>query len=143
MESAGIIPTVLTGMGIVAAVLLGVWGIVARYDDRVCETGWTRSKTGSTHSVTGSTPRGKKRPSSLGSSGNEWPSSKDCSKASERQSRENGRHRADRATSKTGHPSLGNRPPTHRGDVTRGWVRARMRPHHQQVQRRQRHPRSG
>ena len=35
MESPGIIPTVLTGMGIVAAVLLGVWGIVARYDDRV------------------------------------------------------------------------------------------------------------
>ncbi len=35
MESAGIIPTVLTAMGVVAAVLLGVWGIVARYDDRV------------------------------------------------------------------------------------------------------------
>ena len=35
MESPGIIPTVLTGMGMVAAVLLGVWGIVARYDDRV------------------------------------------------------------------------------------------------------------
>ena len=35
MESPGIIPIVLTGMGMVAAVLLGVWGIVARYDDRV------------------------------------------------------------------------------------------------------------
>ena len=35
MESAGIIPTVLTAMGAVAAVLLGVWGIVARYDSRV------------------------------------------------------------------------------------------------------------
>ena len=35
MESPGIIPTLLTGMGMVAAVLLGVWGIVARYDDRV------------------------------------------------------------------------------------------------------------
>ena len=34
MESPGILPTVLTGMGTVAAVLLGVWGIVARYDDR-------------------------------------------------------------------------------------------------------------
>ena len=35
MESPGIIPIVLTGMGMVAAVLLGVRGIVARYDDRV------------------------------------------------------------------------------------------------------------
>ena len=35
MESPGILPIVLTGMGMVAAVLLGVWGIVARYDDRV------------------------------------------------------------------------------------------------------------
>ncbi len=35
MDSPGIIPIVLTGMGMVAAVLLGVWGIVARYDDRV------------------------------------------------------------------------------------------------------------
>ena len=35
MESPGIIPTVLTAMGVVAAVLLGVWGIVARYDSRV------------------------------------------------------------------------------------------------------------
>ena len=35
MESLGIIPTVLTAMGVVAAVLLGVWGIVARYDERV------------------------------------------------------------------------------------------------------------
>ena len=35
MESAAIIPTVLTAMGAVAAVLLGVWGIVARYDSRV------------------------------------------------------------------------------------------------------------
>ncbi|MCY4030304.1 MAG: hypothetical protein OXH75_28830 [Acidobacteria bacterium] len=35
MESAGIMPTVLTGMGVVAAVLLGVWGIVARYDSRL------------------------------------------------------------------------------------------------------------
>ena len=35
MESAAIIPTVLTGMGVIAAVLLGVWGIVARYDSRV------------------------------------------------------------------------------------------------------------
>ena len=35
MESAAIIPTVLTAMGAVAAVLRGVWGIVARYDSRV------------------------------------------------------------------------------------------------------------
>ena len=35
MESGGIIPTVLAGMGMVAAVLLGVWGIVARYHSRV------------------------------------------------------------------------------------------------------------
>ena len=35
MESAAIIPTVLTAMGAVVAVLLGVWGIVARYDSRV------------------------------------------------------------------------------------------------------------
>lgn len=35
MESAGIMPTVLTGTGVVAAVLLGVWGIVARYDSRL------------------------------------------------------------------------------------------------------------
>ena len=35
METAEIIPTVLTAMGAVAAVLLGVWGIVARYDSRV------------------------------------------------------------------------------------------------------------
>ena len=38
MESTGIIgiiPTVLTAIGVVAAVLLGVWGIVARYDSRV------------------------------------------------------------------------------------------------------------
>ena len=35
MESAAFIPTVLTAMGAVAAVLLGVWGIVARYDSRV------------------------------------------------------------------------------------------------------------
>ena len=35
MESTGIIPIVLTGMGSVAAVLLGVWGIVARYDNRL------------------------------------------------------------------------------------------------------------
>ena len=34
MENPGIIPVVLTAMGAVAAVLLGVWGIVARYDDR-------------------------------------------------------------------------------------------------------------
>ena len=35
MESPAIIPTVPTAMGAVAAVLLGVWGIVARYDSRV------------------------------------------------------------------------------------------------------------
>ena len=29
------LPTVLTAMGVVAAVLLGVWGIVSRYDSRV------------------------------------------------------------------------------------------------------------
>ena len=29
------LPTVLTAMGVVAAALLGVWGIVARYDSRV------------------------------------------------------------------------------------------------------------
>ena len=34
-NTAEIIPTVLTAMGAVAAVLLGVWGIVARYDSRV------------------------------------------------------------------------------------------------------------
>lgn len=34
-ETAGMLPTVLTAMGVVAAVLLGVWGIVARYDSRV------------------------------------------------------------------------------------------------------------
>ena len=35
MESDGIIPIVLTAMGVVAAVLLGVWGIAARYDSRL------------------------------------------------------------------------------------------------------------
>jgi hypothetical protein len=35
MESAGIIPIMLTAMGVVAAVLLGVWGIAARYDSRL------------------------------------------------------------------------------------------------------------
>ncbi len=35
MEGPGIIPTVLTAMGMVAAVLLGMWRITARYDDRV------------------------------------------------------------------------------------------------------------
>ena len=35
MESAGINPIVLTAMGVVAAVLLGVWGIAARYDSRL------------------------------------------------------------------------------------------------------------
>ena len=35
MESTGIIPIVLTAMGVVAAVLLGVWGIAARYDSRL------------------------------------------------------------------------------------------------------------
>ena len=35
MENPGIIPTVLTAIGTVAAVLLGVWGIVARYDSRL------------------------------------------------------------------------------------------------------------
>ena len=35
MESAGIIPIVLTAMGVVAAVLLGVWGIAARYHSRL------------------------------------------------------------------------------------------------------------
>lgn len=35
MESAGIIQIVLAAMGAVAAVLLGVWGIVARYDSRL------------------------------------------------------------------------------------------------------------
>ena len=36
MDSAAIIlPAVLTGMGVIAAVLLGVWGIVARYDSRL------------------------------------------------------------------------------------------------------------
>ena len=35
MESAAIVPTVPTAMGMVAAVLLGVWGIVARYDSRM------------------------------------------------------------------------------------------------------------
>ncbi len=35
MESAGIIPIMLTALGVVAAVLLGVWGIAARYDSRL------------------------------------------------------------------------------------------------------------
>ena len=35
MESAGILPTVLTAIGVVAGVLLGVWQIVARYDNRL------------------------------------------------------------------------------------------------------------
>ena len=35
MEGAGLVPTVLTAMGMVAAVLVGVWGLVARYDGRV------------------------------------------------------------------------------------------------------------
>ena len=35
MTNPGIIPTVLTAMGMVAGVLLGVWGIMARYDERV------------------------------------------------------------------------------------------------------------
>ena len=35
MESTGIIPIVLTAMSVVAAVLLGVWGIAARYDNRL------------------------------------------------------------------------------------------------------------
>ena len=35
MESAGIIQIVLAAMGAVAAVLLGVWGIVSRYDSRL------------------------------------------------------------------------------------------------------------
>ena len=35
MESTDTIPTVVAAMGMVAAVLLGVWGIVARYDNRV------------------------------------------------------------------------------------------------------------
>ena len=35
METAEMLPTVLTAMGVVEAVLLGVWGIVARYDSRV------------------------------------------------------------------------------------------------------------
>ena len=37
MESTGIIPIVLTAMGVVAAVLLGVWGIAARYDSVVVD----------------------------------------------------------------------------------------------------------
>ena len=72
MENPGIIPVVLTAMGAVAAVLLGVWGIVARYDDR-SETGWRRS-------ATGSTPKGRRPPSSWDSSGSEWRSSKGSSK---------------------------------------------------------------
>ena len=35
MESTGIIPIVLPAMGVVAAVLLGVWRIAARYDSRL------------------------------------------------------------------------------------------------------------
>lgn len=35
MESAGIVQILLTAMGAIAAVLLGVWGIVARYDSRL------------------------------------------------------------------------------------------------------------
>ena len=35
MESTGIIPIVLTAMSVVAAVLLGMWGIAARYDNRL------------------------------------------------------------------------------------------------------------
>lgn len=44
MESPGIIPTVLTAMGMVGAVLLGVWGIVARYDSRVRDRIETQGK---------------------------------------------------------------------------------------------------
>ena len=35
MENPAIIATVLSSMGMVAAVLLGVWAIMARYDERV------------------------------------------------------------------------------------------------------------
>ena len=35
MANPGIIPTVLTAIGMVAAVLLGVWAIMARHDERV------------------------------------------------------------------------------------------------------------
>ena len=35
MESVGVMSTVLTAVGVVAAVLLGVWQIVARYDSRL------------------------------------------------------------------------------------------------------------
>lgn len=44
MESAGTIPTVLTAIGVVAAVLLGVWQIVARYDSRLRDRIDTQSK---------------------------------------------------------------------------------------------------
>ena len=35
MESTGIIPIVLTAMSVAAGVLVGVWGIMARYDNRL------------------------------------------------------------------------------------------------------------
>ena len=44
MESAGILPTVLTAIGVVAGVLLGVWQIVARYDSRLRERIDTQNK---------------------------------------------------------------------------------------------------
>ena len=40
---------VLTGMGTVAAVLLGVWGIVARYDSRLRDRIDTQSKENNEH----------------------------------------------------------------------------------------------
>ena len=44
MESVGILPTVLTAIGVVAGVLLGVWQIVARYDSRLRDRIDTQSK---------------------------------------------------------------------------------------------------
>ncbi len=44
MESAGILPTVLTAIGVVAGVLLGVWQIVARYYSRLRDRIDTQNK---------------------------------------------------------------------------------------------------
>ena len=44
MESTGILPTVLTAIGVVAGVLLGVWQIVARYDSRLRDRIDTQNK---------------------------------------------------------------------------------------------------
>ena len=118
MENAGIIPTVLTAMGVVAAVLPGVWGIVARYDSRVrdrmdAQGEETGKQLGQLR--IGSTPRARRQPSNSASSGNEWPSSKDSWKGSGRRSAESEPH------------SRGSRPRAP-GTSVRAWAERRFRP---------------